>query len=606
MKSPSLLSNIIALWSFLGRKRVLQFTALFMLMLLAVFAEMVSLGAVVPFLSALTDPGMLMEKSWFQPVARLLGAQAADELLLPLTLAFVLAALLSAGLRMSLLWVNSRLTASMSIQLRTALYRRALYSPYEFHLASNSSELIALVTQKIGSASGAGIMHVLMLVVALMTSTAIILTLLLIDPLVALLTFGVLGGGYMLVGFVSRKMLRRNSRTIAENQPLAVKQLQEGIGGIRDVILDRTQETFLKNYATYVQKSEVAAIKNGIIGQLPKHVLELIGIVLIAGLAYDLQTQGKAALPILGALALGAQRLLPSLQQAYFSWSFISGAQVVIAEVVKYLDAESAQSKKNDNRLPVSFQKSIALDRVSFQYANTDVNVLSDISLSIPKGTRAGFIGETGSGKSTLLDVIMGLLVPGGGKLLIDGVEINEANRKSWQKHLAHVPQSIYLSDTSILENIAFGVPKDQIDAKRAVAAAKQAHLHHFIEKLPGGYETFVGERGVQLSGGQRQRIGIARALYKQAEVIIFDEATSALDDATEKIVMEAINDLDANLTVLLIAHRLSTLRGCNAIYKLSHGKIIESGSYEQVCAGVSLTGEKDRSFKKNIQEPRR
>lgn len=585
MKQQKLMTNIIALWSFLGKKRLLQFTALFMLMLLAVFAEMVSLGAVVPFLSALTDPDMLMEKSWFQPIVHLLGVQAADELLLPLTLAFIAAALISAGLRVLLLWVNSRLTASMSIQLRTALYRRALYSSYEFHLASNSSDLITLVTQKIGLATGAGIMHVLMLVVALMTSAAIILTLLLIDPLVAVLTFGVLGGGYVLIGFVSRNMLKRNSRVVAQNQPLAVKQLQEGIGGIRDVILDQTQEAFLKNYSGYVQKSEVAGRKNGIISQFPKYVLELIGIMLIAGLAYFLQLQGKAALPILGALALGAQRLLPSLQQAYFSWSTIAGAQTAIAEVADYLDDESAQIVKTENRLPISFQKSIELDHISFKYAGTGTNVLNNVSLSIPKGSRVGFIGETGSGKSTLLDVIMGLLTPGGGKMLIDGVDIDADNCKSWQKHIAHVPQSIYLSDTTILENIAFGVPVEQIDTERAITAAKKAHLHHFINELPKAYKTFVGERGVQLSGGQRQRIGIARALYKQVDVIVFDEATSALDDATEKSVIEAINSLDEDLTVLMIAHRLSTLKGCDVIYKLSHGKIVEFGSYEQVCS---------------------
>lgn len=553
-------------------------------MILAVFAEMVSLGAVVPFLSALSDPNMLMEKSWFQPIAHLLGVQAADELLLPLTLIFISAALFSASLRILLLWLNTRLTAGMSIQLRSELYRRTLYSPYEFHLFNNSSKLITLVTQKIGSVSGAAIMHVLMLVIASMTSIAIIMTLLLIDPVVAFLTFGVVGGGYIMMGYVSRKMLKRNGHIVADNQPLAIKQLQEGIGGIRDVILDHTQKIFLKNYLEHVLKAERAQKSNSIISQLPKYILELMGIVLIAGLAYYLQVKGEAALPILGALALGSQRLLPSLQQAYFSWSTIVGAQAVIAEVVGYLDVESTQAKETENTMPISFRELIELEHVSFKYMGTSTDVLDKISLSIPKGSRVGFIGETGSGKSTLLDVIMGLLTPSRGKVLIDGVEINESNRKSWQKHIAHVPQSIYLSDTSILENIAFGVPREQIDTDRVITVAKQAHLHYFIEELPKGYHTFVGERGVQLSGGQRQRIGIARALYKQAEVIVFDEATSALDDATERNVMEAIHSLEDNLTIIMIAHRLSTLKDCDVIYRLSHGKIIESGSYEQVC----------------------
>jgi ATP-binding cassette subfamily B protein len=198
----------------------------------------------------------------------------------------------------------------------------------------------------------------------------------------------------------------------------------------------------------------------------------------------------------------------------------------------------------------------------------------------IPKGARVGFIGETGSGKSTLLDIVMGLLTPSDGKIMIDGIEINEHNRKSWQKHIAHVPQSIYLSDASIEENIAFGTPKKEIDINRVKEAAKQAHLHRFIQELPNGYDTFVGERGVQLSGGQRQRIGIARALYKQTEVIVFDEATSALDDAMEKNVMEAINSLDKNLTILIIAHRLSTLKDCDMVYELSNGKMIQSNLY--------------------------
>lgn len=580
---PTLLENIVSLWSFLGKRRLWQLGGLFTLMLLSVMAEMVSLGAIVPFLGALTNPEDVLKLAWLKPILQLFGIDSADQLLLPLTGSFIMAAVMASGIKILLLWCNTRIGEGMTIQLNTEMYRRALYTPYEVHLASNSSNMISLVTQKMSAAASAGITHIMMFTIALLTSFAIIFTLFLINPLVALTTFSLLGGGYVLVGYVSRRMLKRNSHVIAQNQPFAVKQLQEGIGGIRDVILDHSQEVFLKNYSGYIQIIQRAFSSNSIISMLPKYVLELLGIVLIAVMAYVLSLQGKAALPVLGAMALGAQRLLPSLQQSYYSWSFIAGSQSALNDVVSYLNSKPSQ-ENTGNPAPFPFNHTIALEHVAFSYVGTRKNVLENMSLTIQKGARVGFIGETGSGKSTLLDLIMGLFTPIGGKMLVDGVKIDEQNRQAWQKHIAHVPQSIYLSDASITENIAFGMPKEYIDFERVQSASKKAHLHHFIEELPNGYETYVGERGVQLSGGQRQRIGIARALYKQADVIIFDEATSALDDTTEKIVMEAINSLDENLTILMIAHRLSTLKDCDVIYRLSHGRIIESGSYEQVC----------------------
>jgi len=583
VKMPTLLENIVSLWSFLGKRRLWQLGGLFTLMLLSVMAEMVSLGAIVPFLGALTNPEDVLKLAWLKPILQLFGIDSADQLLLPLTGSFIMAAVMASGIKILLLWCNTRIGEGMTIQLNTEMYRRALYTPYEVHLASNSSNMISLVTQKMSAAASAGITHIMMFTIALLTSFAIIFTLFLINPLVALTTFSLLGGGYVLVGYVSRRMLKRNSHVIAQNQPFAVKQLQEGIGGIRDVILDHSQEVFLKNYSGYIQIIQRAFSSNSIISMLPKYVLELLGIVLIAVMAYVLSLQGKAALPVLGAMALGAQRLLPSLQQSYYSWSFIAGSQSALNDVVSYLNSKPSQ-ENTGNPAPFPFNHTIALEHVAFSYVGTRKNVLENMSLTIQKGARVGFIGETGSGKSTLLDLIMGLFTPIGGKMLVDGVKIDEQNRQAWQKHIAHVPQSIYLSDASITENIAFGMPKEYIDFERVQSASKKAHLHHFIEELPNGYETYVGERGVQLSGGQRQRIGIARALYKQADVIIFDEATSALDDTTEKIVMEAINSLDENLTILMIAHRLSTLKDCDVIYRLSHGRIIESGSYEQVC----------------------
>ena len=242
---------------------------------------------------------------------------------------------------------------------------------------------------------------------------------------------------------------------------------------------------------------------------------------------------------------------------------------------------QSLPSELKDTSTPITFAKEIVLDNISFSYSADAQPILQDLSLTIPKGSRIGFIGETGSGKSTLLDIIMGLLQPTSGALKIDGDRIDSSNLRAWQKHVAHVPQSIFLADGTIAENIAFGLPLDQIDEVRVRQAAEQAQIHDIIEKLPNGYQTIVGERGVRLSGGQRQRLGIARAIYKQADVIIFDEATSALDNETEKAVMEAIDQLSNELTILVIAHRLSTLKNCTQIIKLPDGQIFNRADYE-------------------------
>ena len=307
---------------------------------------------------------------------------------------------------------------------------------------------------------------------------------------------------------------------------------------------------------------------------------------LIAALAYSLaqQVDGIAkAIPILGALALGAQRLLPVLQQAYGSWSQIVGGQASLQDTIDLLDQQLPDYADQPAASPMPFRHEICLQQLGFRYSPQTPHVLTGLNLTIAKGSRVGFIGTTGSGKSTLLDIVMCLLPPSEGLLLIDGQAATHVNHRAWQAHIAHVPQSIFLADSTIEENIAFGVPKDQIDPRRVRQAAQQAQIAQSIESWPKQYETFVGERGIRLSGGQRQRIGIARALYKHADVIIFDEATSALDSETEQAVMQAIEGLSDDLTLLIIAHRLTTLKSCTQIVEVAGGRIRRSGSYQEI-----------------------
>jgi ATP-binding cassette subfamily B protein len=318
----------------------------------------------------------------------------------------------------------------------------------------------------------------------------------------------------------------------------------------------------------------------------PRFAMEALGMVVIASLTYGLSRQpgGLAtALPVLGALAVGAQRLLPALQQGYNAWSSVASCEASLEKTLQLLDQPLPAELLQPAPAPLQFQDAVRFNCVRFRYTSDGPWVLNDLEFTIRKGSRVGLVGSTGSGKSTTLDLLMGLLMPTEGELLVDGEPVIGNRVRAWQRSIAHVPQSIYLADASLAENIAFGVPREAIDLERVKQAAAQAQIAEFIEGRPEGYDISVGERGVRLSGGQRQRIGIARALYKQASVLVFDEATSALDNATEQSVMDAISGLDRDLTIVLIAHRLTTVRRCDTIIELEHGRLVAQGTYEQL-----------------------
>ena len=290
-----------------------------------------------------------------------------------------------------------------------------------------------------------------------------------------------------------------------------------------------------------------------------------------------------SALPLLGMLALGAQRLLPLMQQIYGNWSVVAGSHAALNDVVNLLNQPFPSNHYKEESKPINIENSFSLQNIQFRYNDDTPWVLDNISLEIKKGSRIGLIGATGSGKSTTLDLIMGLLEPSKGSLVVDNRIIDDSLIRSWRRTVAHVPQSIFLADSSIAENIAFGVLPDQIDMDRVKKAASKAMISDFIESRKNNYNEIVGERGVRLSGGQRQRIGIARALYKKANIIIFDEATSALDNETEEIVMETIRNLGNDLTLIIVAHRLTTLKDCTKIIELQNGKISRTGSFQDI-----------------------
>ncbi len=554
-------------------------------MVIASLGEVISIGAVLPFLGVLVDPQKVFDSELASPIIKFLNINNADDFLFPLTLVFVIAAIISGMMRILLLWAQTRFGHAIGADLSFKIYRNTLYQNYSVHLSRNSSEIIAGITEKANGVVGQIILPLLVLSSSLLLMIAIMVTLLSIDPIVALSAFICFGMIYSIIILATKRRLYINGKRISSLLSKRLKALHEGLGGIRDVILDGSQSTYASIYRSADIPLRHAQASNQVIAGSPRFGIEALGMVLIAVLAYSLVKSGGGignAIPVLGALAIGAQRMLPVLQQGYSSWSNIKGSEVVLNDALELLE-QPLQNNEIETGDIISFNKYIEFKNLYFRYSPDGPWVLRDLDLKIKKGSKIGFIGATGSGKTTLLDIIMGLLEGSSGKFLIDDTIINNNNRCSWRANIAHVPQSIYLSDSTIAENIAFGIPLEKINIKRVKIAAKMAQISETIEGWSSQYDMTVGERGVRLSGGQRQRIGIARAIYKKANVIVFDEATSALDNMTERAVMDSIDKISRDITILIIAHRLTSLSGCDIIMQLQNGRIIKKGSYHEM-----------------------
>ena len=553
---------------------------------MASIMEIISIGTVVPFLGALTSPEQIYQHHLAQPLIQILEITDPNQLLLPITIIFVIVTLIAATVRLLLLYISTRLSFATGADLSIDIYRRTLYQDYSIHTSRNSSEIINSIITKTNTTTDQVLVPLLTFISSIVIMLGIIGIVFTINAQVALITFSTFALLYWVITFFTKKSLQKNSQLIANESTQMVKSLQEGLGGIRDVLIDGTQEFYCKLYQNADLSLRKATGDNMFIGSSPRYLMEAIGMILIAILAYVLTLQEggiMAAISILGALAVGAQKLLPALQQSYHSYSTIKGAKSSFVDVLNLLDQPLPHNASQDLINPVPFKREIVFKNLSFRYTKSTPWILKNVNLSFQKGEIIGFIGVTGSGKSTLLDILMGLLIPTSGELLIDGVAITQKNRRAWQMRISHVPQSIYLADSTIQENIAFGVESGQIKEHEVDQAAQQAQIAEVINNLKNKYKTFVGERGVQLSGGQRQRIGIARALYRDSDVLIFDEATSALDNQTEQKIMQQITQLKDSQTVFIIAHRLTTLKQCDSIIRINTDYTIEKLNYNQI-----------------------
>jgi len=559
------------LWRQMSPQRRRQLFAVLAMTVLGAIAEVVTLGALLPFLALIANPDAL---SHYPGVARGLaavGLARPGNNLLALTIFFSAAAVIAGAIRVVLARVTNQTVFSLGHELSVRLFERILYEPYSYHLARNSSSVLAALYQ-VQTITAGVLMPILQSASAAIIGLFITVALFIFSPMIALVVFAGFGAIYCAVSVFIKARLSANARMIAGVQSEGIRSVLEGLGGIRDVLIDGTQQVFLDRFRQLNARLQQAQAANYLAAVTPRFAIEAAGMVLIAGLACVLlarTTDPAYVLPILGTVVLGAQRLLPLMQLIYGNWTLVIGNLAVTDVVLAALEAPFPEEWRRIPAQPLPFRQAIVFRDVSFRYGTDQQPVVTGLDFTIAKGAKVGLMGRTGSGKSTAMDLLMGLLEPSSGSIEIDGCRLDATTRRAWQRQIAHVPQHIFLADASIAENIAFGVEPAQIDRERVRQAAQRAAIAGFIESLPQGYATLAGERGVRLSGGQRQRIGIARALYKQAMVLVFDEATSALDTETEAAVLDAVRELPADLTVLIVAHRLTTVEYCDHIVTL-------------------------------------
>lgn len=570
------------LWVNINKKRKIQSFFLLILMILSAIAELFTISAVVPFVTVLTSPETILNIRIVELFFNYFDITSTIDIRNIITAIFISIILVAALLRFTLLYMQTRLSFEIGADFAREMYHRTLNQPFLVHVGRNSSEIVGTIVLKANALSTGALLPILTIISSFFILIFILIAIILVNPMISLLVLSILTTSYFLIGLSTKKRLDIDSGEINSKVDGLMKSLTEGLGGIRDVILENLQDSYTQDFEKSHHSFRRSAGNIHIIASAPKFLIEAVGMVIIIVIALSMlnSEESVSALPILAVFALGAQKLFPILQNIFASTASLRGNTDTLLSIFSLMDQKLTLDQGSIKNL--NFKKSITLKDVKFEY-NKDSIVLNKIDIEFKKGDRIGIIGETGSGKSTIVDILMALIFPTEGSLLVDGEKINIDNCNSWHQKISHVPQSIYLIDASIAENIAFGVPKEQIDYKRVMEAAEKAQISDTVNSFEFGYGSRVGERGLKLSGGQLQRIGLARAFYKQKDVLILDEATSALDLSTEQKVMNAIDNSKDELTIFIVAHRIETLKACSKIIKIENGKISYNGSYENI-----------------------
>lgn len=580
---------IYKLLSLFTREERFQAGLLLIPMIISAIIDVIGIVFIMPFMAMVSDPDAISQHKKVAWLYHHLHFQSAHKFLIFLGILILVILVVANSFAAFTTWFSLRFATMQGSTISSRLFAKYLQQPYIFFLNKNSAELSKNIIAEVGTVIYSVLIPCMQMLAKFIGILFILILLFLVNPLLALSVVIVLGGIYTAIYGIARKKLFNISRILVQVQESRFRLVNEALGGIKDIKLLGNAKFFLKRFTKASDVQAVNSATNQIIGLLPRYALESIAfgaILLIVVYMLVVNHDTAQVIPMLALYAFAGYRLMPALQMVFWAMTTIranSGSLDVLYEDFKKLPMQP-EVISNANVVPLKLNQAIELRNLTFAYPNMEKSVIKDLSLTIKANTTIGFVGSTGSGKTTTIDLVLGLLNPQAGALIVDGVPIDEHNLRNWQLNLGYVPQHIFLSDDTITNNIAFGIAEDKVDLAAVENAARIANLHEFIVKeLPEGYETVVGERGVRLSGGQRQRIGIARALYRDPDVLILDEATSALDGITETVIMEAIHNLAHQKTIIIIAHRLTTLKECDVIYMLEHGKIVEHGNYAEL-----------------------
>ncbi len=559
--------------------------------------DTLGIASALPLISLIMDPDIIFRNMWLQRIYFGLGFASTKEF--TIFVAICILALILVGNSLSALktWIKLKFVWEINHDLSFRLLKKYLSQPYEYYLDSQAADAHKNILQEANQLTTGYLMPLISMISMLLVTTLILGLLFMVNPFVTLTAVIILGGAYGFIFYISRrKMMAKGKERLTANLE-RFRAVVDTIGGIKDIKVLGREDFFLQRFSTFSRRNAEMLAWNSVIGSIPRYALESLafgGVVLLIIYLVIHNQNPAGVIPMVGFYVFAAYRLMPALQEVFSAATSMKFNQAVLEKI--YLELTDTSYSANDElinrsqgeRLP--FKHTYSIQNIDYTYPSSAHAVIKNLSIDIQRGTSIGFVGLTGAGKTTLIDIFMGLLTPGHGKLLVDGIEINAANIEGWKKNLGYVPQDIYLSNDSVTNNIAFGVPDDQVDMEKVVRAARIAHVHDFVtSSLAGGYDTKIGDRGIRLSGGQRQRIGIARAMYNDPEVLILDEATNSLDGLTEESFVEALAELAAVKTIIIIAHRLNTIMNCDQIYLLNDGQIIAHGTYNELISSNDL-----------------